>query len=111
MPCQEGDANWEMEDAELIQRTRSQLQPLRWFQPHQVLEGKVLRLRHAYPVLEKATESKVERICAYLRSFANLAQCGRNATFLHSSIHDVIRQGKEAIDSFATPACSIRSDA
>jgi protoporphyrinogen oxidase len=105
IPCQENEATWQMDDSELIRLVRSHLQPLGWFQDHQVIEGRVLRLKHAYPVLEKGIESKVERVSGYLNSFENLAQCGRNATFLHSSMHDVIRQGKEVVESLPASLC------
>ncbi len=105
IPCQEDEATWQMGDAELIHRVRSHLQPLEWFPDSQVLDGQVQRLKHAYPVLEKGIESKVERVSAYLGAFENLAQCGRNANFLHSSMHDVIRQGKELVGSLPASAC------
>jgi protoporphyrinogen oxidase len=105
MPCQENEGFWLMDDSELIRLVRSQLQALGWFQDRQVIEGLVLRLKHAYPVLEKGIEAKVEQVSAYLNSFENLTQCGRNATFLHASMHDVIRQGKELVESLPASVC------
>ncbi|MEI7731287.1 MAG: FAD-dependent oxidoreductase [Verrucomicrobiota bacterium] len=104
IPCQESEAVWQMKDDELIQLVRSHLQPLGWFQEHQVIEGRVERLHSAYPVLEKGVEQKVERISAYLNSFENLSQCGRNATFLHASMHDVIREGKDLVEALPASA-------
>ena len=100
IPCQEDESTWQMDDRELIELVRWRLLPLGWFEDNQVIDGRVLRLKHAYPVLQKGIEAKVERVSAYLSSFENLVQCGRNAMFLHSSIHDVIRQSKEVIESF-----------
>jgi protoporphyrinogen oxidase len=105
IPCQESDAIWQTDDGELIQRVRSHLLALGWFQNHQILEGRVMRLKHAYPVLEKGIESQVARASAYLASFQNLTQCGRNAMFLHASIHDVIRQGRDLGESLPAAVC------
>ncbi|MBN2508274.1 MAG: FAD-dependent oxidoreductase [Verrucomicrobia bacterium] len=105
IPCHEDDAIWGMEEADVICRVRSHLQPLGWFQDEAFIGGRVLRLDHAYPVLAKGIEAKVGQVHAYLRGFENLAQCGRNATFLHASMHDVIRQGQAVVASFPAGAC------
>jgi protoporphyrinogen oxidase len=80
---------------------RWHLEHLGWIQEAQVLDACVMRLCHAYPVLERGIEAKVEKLMAFLGNFQNLKHSGRNATFQHCSMHDVMRQGEEIIASLA----------
>ena len=99
--CYENDSVWQAEDGELIKLVRSHLVGLGWIRAPQVIEASVVRLRQAYPLLEKGIEAKVEKLGAFLDPFQNLKRSGRNATFQHSSMHDVLRQGQEIIASLA----------
>lgn len=97
IPCDEQGPVWQAADQELSDLVCLHLGRLGWIQEAQVLDAWVVRLSHAYPVLEKGVEAKVERLGAFLGSFQNLKWCGRNATFQHASMHEVMRQGQEII--------------
>jgi protoporphyrinogen oxidase len=97
MPCNEGEAIWHADPAELIDSVRASLIRIGWFAEEEVVDATVRRMPSAYPVLKVDSEERVQRIVRYLSTFHNLHLCGRNATFSHASIHDIVTQARKLV--------------
>ncbi|HET6846974.1 MAG TPA: hypothetical protein VFH29_09065, partial [Anaerolineales bacterium] len=97
-PCFAGDGPWEMTDEAMIEMTTAQLEELGLIHRDKVMEGQVVRIPHAYPVLEAGIEDKIAQLLAYLHGFTNLRTIGRNGRFTYTHVHDMLRFGKDVID-------------
>ena len=100
IPCQHGDRVWGMKDNDLVQLIRTCLVQMGWIKETEIIDALVYRLKYAYPVLEIDYEEKIHKIINYLKGFNNLKLTGRNATFMYSWIHDMMRSGKEIIQEY-----------
>lgn len=104
IPCDPGDTIWHREDADIAHRSLEALRKVmkatdaRW---GPVLDCKVERIPQAYPVLAAGIEADVDILLDYCRSFSNLRLAGRNALFRYAHIHDMFRQGREAVDALS----------
>ncbi|MBU1701222.1 MAG: FAD-dependent oxidoreductase [Candidatus Eisenbacteria bacterium] len=99
IPCQQGDAVWEADRDELIDRVRIHLIRMGWIHEGEIMDATIRRFSNAYPILERGYEEKVSRLNAYLSRFSNLKSEGRNAKFVYSWIHDMMRYGFEVVSS------------
>jgi len=100
IPCDPDDQTWRAEDATIVESTLTALERAMGAAGAiraDVLETSVQRISHAYPVLERSHEDDVAAMLAYCNTFANLRLAGRNALFRYAHIHDMFRQGKEAV--------------
>jgi hypothetical protein len=61
----------------------------------------VVRLSHAYPVLEVGIEDRVTALLEYLSGFSNLRTIGRNGRFVYTHVHDMLRFGIDVIDELS----------
>ena len=100
IPCQRGDRVWGMQDNDLVQLVCSRLVQMGWIKEIELIDALVYRLNYAYPVLGIDYEKKIHKLIAYLRNFNNLKLTGRNAKFMYSWIHDIMRSGKEIIQEY-----------
>jgi protoporphyrinogen oxidase len=71
-----------------------------WIKKNEIMGSLVYRLKYAYPVLGIDYEEKIQKITAYLKGFDNLKITGRNAKFMYSWIHDMMKSGKEIIQEY-----------
>jgi protoporphyrinogen oxidase len=99
IPCDPDDATWRSDDSAILRDTIAALERTVGFQADRVLESIVQRIGHAYPVLERGIEEDVSTLLAYCGRFSNLRLAGRNALFHYAHIHDMFKQGREAVDS------------
>lgn len=77
--CSEGDAVWEMADAELIKLATQEAIALNiGVQPGDVEDGVVIRQYKAYPVYDGEYRQHLQVIQDYLELFENLQTVGRN---------------------------------
>jgi len=100
IPCQHGDRVWDMEDSDIVQLVRSALTKMGWIKENEIIDTLAYRLKYAYPVLGIDYEEKLHKIITYLKGFNNLKLTGRNAKFMYSWIHDMMRAGKEIIQEY-----------
>jgi protoporphyrinogen oxidase len=98
IPCEPGDAVWSEPDAALIARLIPHLR-LPGAPPPRVADAVVHRVSHAYPVLERGVEARIDRLLEYCARFGNLRLAGRNAVFRYAHIHDMFRAGRVAAES------------
>ena len=100
IPCYFRDPVWKLPDEQLKDQVFEKLSSVFKIRKDQVLDGTVIRIGNAYPILEKGFEERVESIFEYLENFSNLKIAGRNGKFTYTSIHNMMRLGKELVDEF-----------
>jgi protoporphyrinogen oxidase len=104
IPCQHGDRVWCMKDNDLVQLILTCLVQMGLINKTEIIDALVYRLNYAYPVLEIDYEENIHKIITYLKGFNNLKLTGRNARFMYSWIHDMMRSGKEIIQEYGQPS-------
>ncbi len=100
-PCARGDAVWEAADAEVLEMTRTALIRIGLVQRADILDGLVIRIGYAYPVIEREMEETLHSIFQYLGRFENLKLSGRGACFKYVHMHDLMGRGQKIIDGLA----------
>jgi protoporphyrinogen oxidase len=76
--CFEGDGLWTKTDGELLELGKEELGVIGLAHPADVVDGKVVRMRKAYPIYDGQYAAAVEVIRAFLRRLPNLQLAGRN---------------------------------
>jgi protoporphyrinogen oxidase len=77
--CFEGDGLWNLSDPELIELGKRELAQLGMARPEEVIDGKVVRQRKAYPVYDDDYQEHLAVIREWLQeALPNLQLCGRN---------------------------------
>ncbi|MCI0477612.1 MAG: hypothetical protein L0Y55_15310, partial [Anaerolineales bacterium] len=76
--CDEGDALWNLDDADLIALASHELETLGLARATEVEEGIVIRQPKAYPVYDAGYRERLQTIRVFLDSFENLQTLGRN---------------------------------
>lgn len=104
IPCGPGDSSWSADDARLVEMTRRPLEAIGWLRSEEVVSSRVVRISHAYPVLSLDFERSLEPVRRYLGGFSNLILAGRNGRFEYGWIHEMIREGRDVVRSFADAA-------
>ncbi len=74
----EGDALWNMPDAQLIELAKQELELIGLARAEQVLDGTVQRMQKAYPVYDSTYHEHLGIVRGYLDAFENLQTVGRN---------------------------------
>jgi protoporphyrinogen oxidase len=97
VPCSAGEPLDQEPDGALLDRVQAIFTDIGWIRRGEVLDRRVVRIPHAYPVLHKGVEGTVAPLLAHLERFENLTLTGRNARFEYTLIHDVIDQGRRAV--------------
>ena len=98
IPCFSTGEPWNMDDTELFQSISSHFLTLGWIREEDILGFKVIRLKGAYPLLERGYEKRSQGVIDYVRSFGNLQLSGRNGKFLYTHMHDMMRFGRNTIE-------------
>lgn len=99
VPCETGDALCSL-DADAFRRTMLEaLEAALGIREHEVIDVHEVIVPNAYPVLELAAAEHIDRLREYLDSFVGMTLVGRNARFRYSSIHDMFRGARTAIES------------
>ena len=76
--CFEGDGLWTSSDEELIRRATREVAQIGLVQPHEVIDGAVVRVPKAYPVYDQDFEGHLATIRQYVDGIDNLQLIGRN---------------------------------
>jgi protoporphyrinogen oxidase len=101
IPCQENDEVWNLQDKELITRVLCGLQEVKLVTADEIIDGIVVRLDNAYPVLKVNYEEKIQQIRTYLENFSNLKITGRTGSFAYLSLHHIMKYAKKTIEEYA----------
>lgn len=94
--CFRGDRTWNASDSELIAVTANTLQHLGFIRSSEILCGDVVRVPHAYPLLDTGYRSRYATVLEYLGRIANLHLAGRGGTFQYLNMDHAIRSGIHA---------------
>jgi protoporphyrinogen oxidase len=108
IPCRAGDAQWLADDGELVAAVRRQLERIGWVRPGEVVGSRVVRLRHAYPVLSLHHDRSLAAVRGYLDGFENLSLAGRNGRFEYGWMHDAMRAGKDLVSAWRSSGAGAR---
>jgi protoporphyrinogen oxidase len=76
--CFEGDGLWSMEDEELIELAKNEIEKINLLDASLVEDGTVVRMPKAYPVYDSNYSEHLQLIRAYLAGIENLQLVGRN---------------------------------
>jgi hypothetical protein len=76
--CFEGDGLWSMSDEALIVMGKRELEILGFIKSAEVEEGKVVRVRKAYPVYDSTYKESLETLRRFFDTLSNLQLVGRN---------------------------------
>ncbi len=76
--CFEGDELWTMQEQELIELGKREMEVLGLIQSSDVVDGKVVRMPKAYPVYDAIYQESLHTVRQYLHQIDNLQLVGRN---------------------------------
>jgi protoporphyrinogen oxidase len=111
IPCRAGDVLWRADDRELVAAVRRPLEGIGWLRPGELVGSRVVRLRHAYPVLALGHDRSLAAVRGYLDGFENLWLAGRNGCFEYGWMHDAMRAGKDLVSTWSGSAPGSRARA
>lgn len=101
VPCEQNEPVWSDTPEDFARSNIGALTDLFGLRADEVIATHELRVPNAYPVLERSSLPHVERMHAYLSRFDNMTLVGRNACFEYSSIHDLFRGARHALEAIA----------
>jgi protoporphyrinogen oxidase len=85
----------------LIQLVKSKIEEIQWIKDREVINGRVVRLNDAYPILDVDYEQKIQRLRAYLDTFSNLKITGRTGAFAYLSLHHIMESSSKIMTSYS----------
>jgi protoporphyrinogen oxidase len=98
IPCDPGSALWEMEDEALLARVKTDLARLGIDPEKTTGEYFSVRTPYAYPLLTVGYQKEQHAAVRHLSRFANLYQCGRQATFRYVFTDTAMEMGLMAAE-------------
>ena len=85
-------------EKDIIETVITKLKQIGWIDDKDIIESRAQYVYNAYPVLTTVHQEKLAKIFEFLRPF-NATHIGRNAQFRYTHLHDMIKSGKECIES------------
>ena len=76
--CFEGDELWTMEDEDLVELGKREVEKLGFIDVKEVVDAKVIRVPKAYPVYDATYRDSLEIVKEFLSNIKNLQLVGRN---------------------------------
>jgi protoporphyrinogen oxidase len=101
LPCERGDAHWEMSDADLGKMVEAALARLGIPLPAPVLQVTTRRLPQAYPVYQQGYETAFETVDKWLDEVPGVLTLGRQGLFAHDNTHHTLAMAYAAADCLA----------
>jgi protoporphyrinogen oxidase len=98
LPCQQGDAHWNLSDAQLGELVQEGLSRVGLPLKAPVLEVTTRRLPQAYPIYQKGYEAHFNRIDEALQGVPGLLTFGRQGLFAHDNTHHGLAMAYAAVD-------------
>ncbi len=99
--CHEGDAMWNMEDADFIEMAIAELAKIGILDPADVLDSHRVRVKKAYPAYFD-TYAEIDTLTAWLDQIPNLYCVGRNGQHRYNNMDHSMATAFEAIDALVT---------
>ncbi|HEV8383422.1 MAG TPA: FAD-dependent oxidoreductase [Candidatus Acidoferrales bacterium] len=101
LPCDPGEPNWELSDAELGKKLCAWLEASGLPVRAPIRRVVTRRVRQAYPVYRQGYEEPLQRMDAWLQGLEGLLHYGRQALFAHDNTHHALYMAYAAVDCFA----------
>ncbi len=101
IPCQLADQYWSMGEPALRALLLESLRETIGLEDGEITAFRSYKVPYAYPVLEVGFEDHAGQLLDYAGRFQNLHLAGRSARFHYVHIHDLIRVGREIVESIA----------
>ena len=101
IPCSAGDPVWQGGSEPLARAVISVLEEKRLIRARDVFDAAAFCVPYAYPVLEIGYAAAVHNLMDYFAHFENLRIVGRSAAFAYVHIHDLLREGRNAVAELA----------
>lgn len=95
--CNEGDFLWTMEDADLIELGRREIELLGLANAADVIDGVVFRVEKTYPVYDTGYEQQLETIKQYMATLENAQTIGRNGLHRYNNQDHAMLTGMYAV--------------
>ena len=112
--CNEGDALWTLDDAELVRLAARELEKIGLVPAGKVIDGVVYRVPKSYPVYDGAYAKQVEKIRRVVDKLTNLRTVGRNGLHRYNnqdhSMLSGLRSVNELVDGESHDIWSINAD-
>ncbi|MEW6741192.1 MAG: FAD-dependent oxidoreductase [Planctomycetota bacterium] len=91
--CSYQDRIWTMDEAGLIDLATRDLVKVGLIKAEQVSGGTVRRERYAYPIYDLTYRENLQKVLAYVRSYANLDTTGRQGLFRYNNMDHSVAMG------------------
>ena len=98
--CFEADEFWNLNDKDLVNLAKQDLQRIGLLRPEEVADGFVYRERKAYPMYDRHFKESLERIRSYLETFDNLTVIGRNGMHKYNNQDHSMLTALLAVENF-----------
>ena len=95
--CNMGDELWTMEDADLVELGKRELEMMGLARAADVVDGQVFRVEKAYPVYDSTYQQHVEVIKSYINGFQNFQTIGRNGLHRYNNQDHAMLTGMHAV--------------
>lgn len=96
IPCDPGNAIWEVSDSELLERCLPQLAELGFDVGARLLDGFSTRARHAYPIYTLDYRSSLDLVLAWIHRQPRIQTCGRQGQFSYIFFDRAMESGLRA---------------
>lgn len=93
-----GEKFWQNDDEKLIKMTAEKLVELGYFEKHELLGGKVIRVRDAYPLFKVGYKEELGIVRNYLENIENLITIGRSGRFEYYNMDHALESGIKAAE-------------
>lgn len=93
--CTPGDATWNLSDQATVQRCVDSLVELGHLRPDEVLEARVVRVTHAYPLQISGFLEKSQALLDSIAHVRNLVSIGRQGLFRYCNMNECMEMALE----------------
>jgi protoporphyrinogen oxidase len=99
--CRKNDSLWNTPDETIGKRTCVDIVKTGLVKEGEILETRIARITHAYPVYDIDYRAKLDRIWSYLKEIPCLISLGRQGLFHHNNMDHSIYEGMMAAEYLA----------
>ena len=100
--CDEGDALWAMDDAELIALGARETERIGLALASEVEDGRVVRVPDAYPIYDRSFAEQRTTVRDFLATLENLQSAGRNGLHHYDNQDHAMQAGLRAARALVT---------
>ncbi|KAA3659824.1 MAG: hypothetical protein DWQ10_08105 [Calditrichaeota bacterium] len=93
-----------------VENVQKELQSLGLIHPEEILDSKIVKIPHAYPIYDLDYENQMEEIKAFCARHPNVHFIGRNAQFLHQDVDEIFASGMNVAEQLLQQINSIEAN-